>query len=181
MILTFEEIVTSRDPNAKFKTVLWPEPLPRRCIACGRGSDGKIHFIDFGMSIDMWGAVLFCTDCYVEGAEAFGLIRPSTAALLKDTVKALVQEREELRNKVAEQENVIMGLRSLDSTSGPVSDSTARVDDLLAQIRSETSKADAPAEPESVKPSDKSTSGKRSGKLLDSSKPKSEPSFKFGT
>ena len=58
------------------KTVLtkYP-PLPSKCVICLRDSNGEIDFIDFQMSVDVYGAVVICVGCFVPVADLLGYVK----------------------------------------------------------------------------------------------------------
>lgn len=57
------------------RVVLTQQPaLPSRCAVCLRSADGKLQFVDFGLSFDIDGAVNICTDCVVNIGEVCGLV-----------------------------------------------------------------------------------------------------------
>jgi hypothetical protein len=78
-----------------------PVALPGRCIVCGSpGGDGR-KFIDFGLSMEFYGSVYFCTFCFTEGMNIQGWLSPEQSQLLFDKLKTY-----EDRLSVLEAQNV---------------------------------------------------------------------------
>jgi len=65
--------MTALPLTSRFKLVEKPVAHPGKCVVCGAVDR---PCIDFGMDIDDYGAVYFCTDCMREGGLAAGLIHP---------------------------------------------------------------------------------------------------------
>lgn len=61
-------------PNSRFSIHDNPNVAPGFCCVCKHpGGDGR-KFVDFGMQLDWFGAVYFCTYCFTEAAQAFGFV-----------------------------------------------------------------------------------------------------------
>lgn len=76
-------------------------PLPGKCAICGyAGAGGQAgedrDFIDFGLSVDYYGAVVFCEACVVEIAAPLGYVGPD----LYDSTVARLQEATALNTKL---------------------------------------------------------------------------------
>lgn len=80
---------------------------PAKCIVCYTDAQGQREFLDFGMSLDYYGAVLICELCVTNAAELFGFTKvlqdPDTA--LENA--ALVDELTEATQKVEALESVL--------------------------------------------------------------------------
>lgn len=48
--------------------------LPARCVVCYSDAKSNQSFIDFGMQLDFYGAILICDLCMVNAAELVGFI-----------------------------------------------------------------------------------------------------------
>ena len=58
---------------AASKYVLTTDPaLPQKCSGCGIPSKGYNQFVDFNLSLDYYGAVVFCIDCCKEIVHLIG-------------------------------------------------------------------------------------------------------------
>lgn len=55
--------LSPRDINSRFKHYGPPFPLPGKCCVCG---NVRTPVVDFGASVDGFGAVLMCENCVVE-------------------------------------------------------------------------------------------------------------------
>lgn len=78
----------------------YPVALPGKCTICGYGGgDGRRRFIDFGLSLDFFGAVNFCTDCMAEISRKIGFIP-------KEEFDMLRLENSELRSIIDDLRNV---------------------------------------------------------------------------
>lgn len=60
-------------PSDKITITLQP-PLPSLCCICNFSADGKRRFLDFQMSIDIYGAVVICEECIAPVATLFGFV-----------------------------------------------------------------------------------------------------------
>lgn len=61
-------------PQSRFSVHDNPDVAPGKCAVCASvGGDGR-KFIDFGMQLDWYGAVYFCTFCVAELAGAGGFV-----------------------------------------------------------------------------------------------------------
>jgi hypothetical protein len=93
--------------SGKFKIYDHPVALPTKCSGCGIGhnDEGRRQFIDIGFSLDYYGVVYFCTECFAEIAVALGFISVDTWEHIEKLSIEVADENRELR-----EENV--GLRS---------------------------------------------------------------------
>lgn len=70
--------------SGRFQLVDSPA-LPGKCAVCGYSASGenepsdRRQYIDFGMDLDFYGAVVICTVCMIEVAEGLGYILPERA------------------------------------------------------------------------------------------------------
>lgn len=54
------------NPNASKYTITNEPALPQKCSGCGMAAKGYNSFVDFNLSLDYYGAVVFCIDCCKE-------------------------------------------------------------------------------------------------------------------
>jgi len=68
--------VINMQPGGRFNVSKTPSALPSKCVVCGAwGGDGR-DFVDFGMDIDFYGAIYFCSVCLTECCNKLGYISP---------------------------------------------------------------------------------------------------------
>lgn len=96
--------------TGKFKLTVQPA-LPSKCTGCGFDADGRKEFIDTTMSLDFYGAVLFCEDCVREMAATIGMVNPENELALGDTITQLTKENELLEQRVEALEGVVFTYR----------------------------------------------------------------------
>lgn len=72
-----------------------PIALPGICAICGfpggPNSDGR-QFVDWGLSLEFYGAVIFCTNCFKSGAEKLGFLSYEDTQLLRRQVNELIEK-----------------------------------------------------------------------------------------
>jgi predicted esterase len=78
--------------TSRFKVSNNPDIAPGYCCVChSTGGDGR-QFIDFGMQLDVYGAVYFCTFCVTELASAAGFVAKEYFNKVQDECrKALIE------------------------------------------------------------------------------------------
>jgi hypothetical protein len=92
------------------KTVLTKYPIaPSKCVICLRGSDGELNFIDFQMSLDVYGSVNICVECLAPVAQLLGFVEKSFLNDADLQIRNLVETNREL------QENNVRLNATLDS------------------------------------------------------------------
>lgn len=91
------------DPSSKFQITKNP-PLPAKCAACGKEATGRNYFLDFNMSLDYYGAVIFCESCLQEIADLVD--HPVAEARSAE----LEEEIEDLKNELDRYKFVIASL-----------------------------------------------------------------------
>lgn len=109
---------------AAAKYILTKEPpLPSTCSGCGKSADGKNKFVDFNLSIDYYGAIVFCYDCSREISNLIGFISERERDLALDELSEAVAENRALKEKIESLENVVRAYLpesiSVDSPSEP--------------------------------------------------------------
>ncbi len=69
-----------------------PLALPGNCAICGFAggpeNDGR-SFIDWGLSLEFHGAVIFCSKCFEAAANTIGYVAPEFANRLREAVREL--------------------------------------------------------------------------------------------
>jgi hypothetical protein len=116
-----------------------PMAAPAKCVVCG-AVDRPV--VDFGMSLDFYGAILFCVDCMGSIAYAIGYapvaaveLREKDAQAIFDNQDAVVQM---LNEKAAEINDITAGLsRSIDDIlrAGPVGSEQSEQEELPNVLR----------------------------------------------
>jgi len=83
------------------KVVLTKYPIaPSKCVVCLRSSNGELNFIDFQMSLDIYGSVNICTDCMATVAKGLmGFVEPKDIDALSSQVTNLVEMNRELKKE----------------------------------------------------------------------------------
>src|SRR5437660_6756205 len=107
---------------------------PGCCIVCGTG---KGPFIDFGFTLDYYGAIYFCfKNCFQEAANAFEYYSPKQHRVLKDEVSFLRRENDAQKVQIEaitrvfnELTNNIIAGTAADSAGGDSGDSAISVDE----------------------------------------------------
>lgn len=83
------------------KVVLTKYPIaPSVCVVCLRSSNGELEFIDFQMSLDIYGSVNICVDCVATVAKGLlGWVGPQDIDALTQQVSNLVEMNRELKKE----------------------------------------------------------------------------------
>jgi hypothetical protein len=68
-------------------------PLPSVCAICKFSANGEVEFLDFEMSLDIYGAVVICERCIAPVAQLFGYV---TSVELNNANSIIVSQQEEL-------------------------------------------------------------------------------------
>ena len=109
-------------------TITQYPPLPSKCCICHRGSNGSIRFLDFQMSLDIYGAVTICEECVAPVAQLFGYVRGDS---LEASEESLMRVQMELESVQAENDRLnsvmdsLLSLRPALSSDSPSSDAFA--------------------------------------------------------
>lgn len=94
-------------PTSRVQILERPVALPGKCIICSSASNNEGRkFIDFGYSIDWWGAVYFCTVCFKEVAEDLGWIEDTR-------YKQILEENRELSDSIIKLDKRIENLNAV--------------------------------------------------------------------
>lgn len=79
-----------KQASNKVQITVVPRALPAKCASCGyAGGDSDRYFIDFGLDIDFYGVVYFCTDCFRNVCVSLDYAGPSTVQSLRERVAVL--------------------------------------------------------------------------------------------
>lgn len=79
------------------KIVLTKYPIaPSKCVVCLRSSDGVLNFIDFQMSLDIYGSVNICVDCIRSVASLINLVDSVAIEQADEQIRSLVELNREL-------------------------------------------------------------------------------------
>lgn len=101
-------------------------PLPHTCIVCNFSADGKREFLDWGVNLDYYGAVVVCSECATSVGLAADMVPVSR---LNEAVTKLISQE----NKTAELIKENGELRAtIDSLVGVRPDLSDRISDESA-------------------------------------------------
>jgi hypothetical protein len=79
------------------KVVLTKYPIaPSKCVVCLRSSNGELNFIDFQMSLDIYGSVNICVDCLAPVAQLLGFVNGKLLEEANQQIANLVEMNREL-------------------------------------------------------------------------------------
>lgn len=92
-------------PNSRFTISDNPDVLPGKCAVCGSSGGDSRKFVDFGIQLDVYGAVYFCTDCVIELSQAIGFVEQDKVSKLELELKYQSIENERLQKRLTEVEN----------------------------------------------------------------------------
>jgi hypothetical protein len=93
------------------KVVLTKYPIaPSKCVVCLRSSNGQLNFIDFQMSLDIYGSVNICVDCVRSVAPLVGLVAGELLEGADEQIRNLVESNRKL---IADNERLNSTLDSL--------------------------------------------------------------------
>lgn len=105
--------------------------LPSRCVVCYTQAKGNQDFIDFGESIDYYGAITICDLCIVNASKLVGFVPVAEVEKAQAELVPLSAEVINLRLKVQSLESLVASY---------VGDPTFSIDSLLESL------ADVPIE-----------------------------------
>ena len=142
--------------SGRIQVIDYPYALPSKCVVCGGGAETEREFVDFGMQVDPYGAIYFCTLCIAEVAAAVGFIDAKTYKDSQIELFNMVQENTTLEAENREFRRVystLSGLGALiptvsaDATSGTVfSEAKPEPESKpVSKPRSKESKANGPS------------------------------------
>lgn len=85
-------------PSDKITITQYP-PLPSLCCICNFSADGKRRFLDFQMSVDIYGAVAICEECIAPVAKLFGFVSIDRLETSEAHLEAALQNVEGFRRQ----------------------------------------------------------------------------------
>lgn len=152
------------DLNSRIQIIDNPIAHPAVCIVCMSAGSLKRKFIDFGFSIEWYGAVYFCTICFSEIARALDFVGFST-------YQTLLSSNQELKGAL---DNADRRIESLNDTLRNCLDNSVSVNTLRDVSNSEPSPQthiSRNSDTDRSSPDDDDSSGiEESGDILDDSK-----------
>lgn len=106
----------------------YPPASPGKCVSCGKFSG---MFVDFSLSIDWYGAVYFCVDCFTEGCHLFGFHSEEKVSLMDKEITELTNDKSSLLEEIEELKNALAAFRTVSSfTSSIESDDVPTVENV---------------------------------------------------
>ncbi len=118
-------------------TITRQPPLPSRCCICNFSADGTRRFLDFEMSLDIYGAVVICEACVAPVAQLFGYVLSTelnSANVVIDILENKIAELQDNNERLNATLDSILHLRpdlgSSGISSAEVSDSVTVSDDF---------------------------------------------------
>ena len=139
------------DDNSRVQVLDHPQVDPAYCVMCrtGGGVDGR-KFIDFGLQLEFFGAVIFCTYCIAPVAEACGYVPQLNYKALETKYEQEYKISSALTENNRILSNAMVGLLQCNLSS------IGSADELVAGILSALEKSSKPAT--GKQQADKSTS-----------------------
>lgn len=154
----------SLTPTSKFKLLEANElTTPGCCISCGNSSG---QFIDFGYTVEFWGAAYFCVDtCFREAANTFEYYSPEQYNRVVSDLEFYIRENDNLQRQTSEMQRVLGIITdNLSSTNVSAADDDIDTDSSEVVVSAESDEpieqSDEPTvvepEPELTRPTDES-------------------------
>lgn len=86
-------------PSDRVQVIDYPTALPSKCAICGASPtpDDPRRWVDFGLSLEFYGVVYFCTFCVANVAEAINFVGPGVYYSAIESAEKLSVEVETLR------------------------------------------------------------------------------------
>ncbi len=123
--------------------------LPATCAGCRRSANGIIQFVDFNLSLDYFGAVVFCEDCAKEILGVFDYVPVAKLEVLNEKNhqlrEALAIERANV-NQLKSAVDAIVSIRP--DISGALS-SNEGTDEVSSEVSGSTGSNSGESESES--------------------------------
>lgn len=101
-------MISEPSPQDRVQIMDTPVALPAKCAICGYPGGDDRRFIDIGLTVDYYGAVIFCTSCIVDIANKLNYFSPEQyysmadcIAKLRDDNTRLATESVGLKNALA--------------------------------------------------------------------------------
>lgn len=84
---------------------------PYKCAGCGNHILSKEQgYVDWGFSVDFYGQVCFCTDCFRQAANQLCFMDPQQVRQLVEAKSKLIRENSDLINEVTELRNALASI-----------------------------------------------------------------------
>lgn len=130
--------IESPPPTSRIKLLSFPVLAPGKCAFCGSADDDR-SYIDFGMQLDWYGAVYFCSFCIIEVSEAVGMVPAKKLNELRSQFNEFKSSNDELIRKYADLKNAVRHVLSGSSGDEPSGDIILSVSNPSADEESEGS------------------------------------------
>lgn len=119
-------------PQSRVYILDTPVALPGHCVMCRASRNDDRKYVDFGMQLDFYGSVIFCTFCIRDVAAAVGFV-PNTLLVeatheYTNSVKENMACIDELRKKNEALTNALSADFDFDSVTSSLAD---RIVDLV--------------------------------------------------
>ena len=101
--------------------------LPSKCAVCYTDAKGIKDFIDFGSSLDYYGAILICSDCIVNAAELVDMVPVARDLERENRIQKMSERYVIALEKVAALEHIVRAY-DIGSDSGSASGTDPSVD-----------------------------------------------------
>lgn len=82
-------------PSDKVQLTKYPI-APSTCVVCLRSADGELNFIDFQMSLDVYGSVNICVECLAPIAQLLGFVEKNFLDDADEQIRNLVDMNRKL-------------------------------------------------------------------------------------
>lgn len=97
-------VINNSRPGDRIQVLDQPVAAPAICVVCKAGGGKlpqgeRLKFIDFGMDIEYYGAVYFCSNCIVNVAYALGYYGPAEMAAVESKLARLYIEHAEMKDQ----------------------------------------------------------------------------------
>lgn len=120
--MTETSLTPAYEPLSRFQLLPSPVAIPGKCAVCGTSTR---PVVDFGMTLEFYGAVYLCETCLTEAARAIGMVSISEYNEAKEGSSQSFSENLLARDMVAiprgQYDALSVALRNLSSLILPVS------------------------------------------------------------
>lgn len=125
-----EQVLRGFPLTSRFTLLPTPVVSPGKCAVCGAVD---MPVVDFGATIEFYGAVLLCSSCLCEAASGVGMVAESLLTEAREELAQSFDSQLETRNLVAVSHDFIYALSGiLTSVSDYVLPAHNRSDDVVA-------------------------------------------------
>lgn len=109
--------------DSRIQVLDFPNAAPGKCVVCGFAggieSDDR-KFIDWGFSLDFYGAIIICSKCIQSIANSLDYASPEQIEKLHIFVNEMLEERRNLREENYKLRNALSNLHFLPSDDSPI-------------------------------------------------------------